>query len=262
MELFDSHCHLQLEQFDDDREEVHARAQDGDVTRMTVIGIDARSSRDAIEFCQEHDRCYPTAGLHPHEADLIYEQSEALQDLASEPDVVAIGETGLDYYKELSPKTQQEESLVTQIGWAIEMEKPLIFHCRDADDDLIEILAQNKEELDEAFPEGGAGVVHCFSGTPDHLRKFQEMGFYTSFSGILTYPNAGDLREAAAVADPDMVLIETDSPFLAPQQHRGKRNEPAYVKETAETLGDLLDLTLEEVAEVTTRNAKQLFGVE
>ncbi len=257
MSYFDSHCHLQLRQFDDDREETRERALEAGVKQMTVIGIDAETSRDAISFCDRHDGCYPTVGLHPHDAELIHEQSEKLRPLLQRPDTVAVGETGLDFHKEYTSRTQQEESLATHINWAIEFQKPLVFHCRDADEALIDVLEQFHSELSRAFSGRSPGVVHCFSGTREHLEAYQDMGFYVS--GILTFPNAGDLREAASAADPERVLMETDSPFLAPQEYRGDRNEPAYVTETADRLASVLDMSPTSLADRTRENATKLF---
>jgi len=259
MTYFDSHCHLQLEPFDGDREDVYQRARDAGVDRMTVIGIDADTARAAIEFCEDHDGCGPTAGLHPHDADRLDEERDELRALLDRPEVVAAGETGLDFHKEYAPRDDQLESLQTHVRWAIEVEKPLVFHCRDADDTLIDVMELFQGDLREAFTDRPPGVVHCFSGTADHLRAYREMGFYVSFSGILTFPNAGDLREAARVADPDGVLVETDAPFLAPQPHRGDRNEPAYVTETAERLASVMGLEPGRLAEITYENATDLF---
>ncbi len=259
MNIFDSHCHLQLEQFDGDREDAYERAVSSGVNEMTVIGIDMTTSLDAVEFCNDHEGCYPTAGLHPHEADFVYEQSNGLRKLLDRPETVAVGETGLDFHKEFSPRTQQEESLATHLNWAIEFEKPLIFHCRDADDALIDILEDNLPSLEDTFDDRSPGVIHCFSGHKEHLQTYQEMGFYVSFSGIITFPNSEDLQEAATVADPSQVLVETDSPFLAPQSNRGNRNEPAFLTETVKKLASLLDMKADELARRTAENARSLF---
>lgn len=259
MKLFDSHCHLQMEQFGEDRSEVYGRAREKGVRRMMIVGTDLATSRSAREFARDHRGCYPTAGLHPHDADNIFEQGDALRNLLRSPDVVAVGETGLDFFKEYSPKTQQKESLNVQLNWAKEEELPLVFHCRDADDELIEILQQNMNMFEDVLPSGRRGVVHCFSGTPEHLEAYQEMGFHVSFSGIVTYPGSDPLREAAAQADPDLLLVETDAPFLAPQTNRGKRNEPSFMVETAKVVADRQGMSLEDLAAVTRENTEQLF---
>lgn len=259
---FDSHCHLQLEPFDDERTAVVERCREAGVTSWIVVGTNAETSRKAIEFCQKFDGGYPAAGLHPHDADAITEQKERIEELVQEPSVVAVGETGLDFYKEYSPATQQEESLMTQIGIALDIEKPLIFHCRDAHDELVTVLEQNEDSFREVFPDGGAGVIHCFSGTPEHLEAYQDMGFFVSFSGIVTFPNADETRRAAEVADPDHLLVETDSPFLAPQKHRGKQNEPTYVPEIVEEIAQLQDEEPETIARITRENVRTLFDIE
>ena len=259
MTIFDSHCHLQLEQFDDDREDVYQRARSSGVEEMIVIGIDTTSSLDALSFCEDHEGCYPTAGLHPHEADFIYEQTNGLRKLLNQSETVAVGETGLDFHKEYSPRTQQEESLATHLNWAIEFEKPLIFHCRDANETLIEILEDNMASLNDAFGERPPGVVHCFSGNREHLQTYQDMGFYVSFSGIITLPNSDEVQDAATAADPDQVLVETDSPFIAPAENRGKRNEPAFITETVEQLASLMNMEPDDLAQKTTENARDLF---
>lgn len=258
---FDSHSHLQLESFDGEREQVVQRAKDAGVDQWMIVAIDAETARKAIQFCQQYDHAYPTAGLHPHQADDILDQEQQIKTLIQKPSVVAVGETGLDFYKEYSPATQQEESVNRHIDMALEVEKPIIFHCRDAHDELVRILQRQQSSLDEVFPDRSPGVIHCFSGNKQHLEAYQEMGFYVSFSGIVTFPNAEDVQEAAAAASPEHLLVETDCPFLAPQAYRGKQNEPAYLPETVKKIAELQGEDPGDIARTTRENTKDLFGL-
>jgi len=254
--LVDSHAHLDSKPFATDLEAVIARACEEGVAHILTVGCDLESSRASVDLALRYLNVYASVGIHPHDASMVNDAviNELARMIESVDKVVAVGETGLDFYRDRSPRDQQELAFRQHIRLARDTGKPLIIHDRDAHDDVVRILQ------DECAAEVG-GVLHCFSGDLNMARKCLEMGFYISFAGPLTYPKNDALRDIARVLPIDVMLVETDCPYLAPQNWRGKRCEPAYVRATAEALAKVKGLTLEDVARITSLNAWRLFGI-
>ena len=256
MDLIDSHAHLEFSQFDADRAEVLARARQAGVTTLLAIGSGSGPGRldAAIPFAEQHDWIYATLGVHPHEAKLVAEAHFAkLDELAQHQRVIAWGEIGLDYHYDHSPRDVQHTVFRRQLEMARAAKLPIIIHCREAWPDCLQIL---REDWASA---GLGGILHCFTGTLDDARAGMDMGFLISFAGNVTFPKAQDLRDVAGDIPLASLLIETDSPFLAPVPHRGKRNEPAYVAEVARTLGTVRNLAAQEIAAATSGNFRRFF---
>ena len=250
--LVDSHCHLNFPEFKDDLDDVIKRASEQGVKTLLTINTKLSEAKDIQKIADLYSNVFCTVGAHPHDAAEHTYQGvyEDLIKLAQHPKVVGVGETGLDYYYENSPKDEQIESFKTHIRASIELDLPLVIHTRDADEDTLETI--------KAFPKA-KGVFHCFSGSKDLAKAALDLGFYISFSGIITFKKAEDLREVAGFVPMDRVLVETDSPFLAPIPHRGERNEPSYTRITAMKLSEIKGISLEEVAHQTTKNFFRLF---
>jgi TatD DNase family protein len=248
--LIDTHAHLDY--FDpEDLPHVLSRAQESGVDRIITIGTDLASSRRAVEIATADDSIYAAVGVHPHDVvDFNKDARRELAMLAENDRVVAIGETGLDYYRMLSPREAQIAVFGEHIELATRLKLPLIIHCRDAYDDLKSILAAKKPEH---------AVLHCFSGDPADVEVFLDLGCYISFSGTVTFGNAPNLREAAALVPWDRLLVETDCPYLTPHPHRGRRNEPAYVKLVAEKIAEVKGVPFEKVVKETSANADRFF---
>jgi TatD DNase family protein len=251
--LIDTHCHVQMRQFTADRERVIASAFSGGVGRLIVPGTDVETSKAALDVAKQYaGRIFAGVGVHPHDASTLTPQALIeLRALAQQPAVVAIGEIGLDYYRDLSPRDIQRDALVAQLGLARELDLPVIVHNRESHDDMIALL--------RAHGTGVRGVFHCFIGDRAMANDALNLGFYLSFAGPLTYPRNEELRDVAAWAPSDRILVETDSPYLSPQPLRGKRNEPQHVALVAHTLAQTRGVTDEEIADLTTRNASNLF---
>ncbi len=253
--FIDSHCHLDFDKFDGDRDEVFSRAGQEGVEFIINVGTSVERSKKSVGLAEKYEFVYATVGIHPHEAGKVKEEDyRILESLAENGKVVAIGETGLDYYRNLTPEDKQKESFRRHIALAKKLKLPLMVHNREADEDTLSILREEKAE------EAG-GILHCFSGSRVLARECLDIGFHISVAGQLTYPNAGSLREVVKELPTDRLLIETDSPFLAPQPQRGKRNEPAFVKYVAGELARLHGLSLEDISRITTLNAKRLLGI-
>jgi TatD DNase family protein len=255
--VIDSHCHLDMDEFDADRAEVLARAASASVATMVTIGAGGplEANDRAVALAAAHPQIYATVGVHPHEAAVVSDAVLAsIRALAAHPKVVAIGETGLDYYYDNSPRPQQRTAFARFIQLARDIGRPIVVHLRDADSDALEIMAA------EGARDTG-GVIHCFSGDAASARAFLDLGFHISFSGIVTFKTADALRDAARCVPLDRLMVETDAPFLAPIPHRGRRNEPALVVQTTATLAEVRGESLEVVAENTRRNTQRLFGI-
>jgi TatD DNase family protein len=253
--VIDSHCHLDMEEFAADRAGVLTRATDAGVAAMVTIGAGGplEANDRAIALAAEHEQIYATAGVHPHQAALATDAVVAhVQTLARHPRVVAIGETGLDYYYDNSPRPAQRDAFARFIAVARALGLPVVVHLRDADTDALQIMAS-------AGARDTGGVIHCFSGDAASARAFVDLGFHISFSGIVTFKTADALRAAARIVPADRLMVETDAPFLAPSPYRGRRNEPALVVQTAALLAELRGEPLEVVAENTRRNTQRLF---
>lgn len=258
MELVDSHAHIDFPQFDEDREAMLDRARAAGITTLLAVGIGPGPEKlDAgIPFAEQHSWIYTSVGVHPHEAAKVTPEHLAeLERLTKHPRVIAFGEIGLDYHYDFSPRDVQARVFREQLAIAERAKLPIIIHCREAWPDCLAIL-------EEAWrPTGLRGILHCFSGTLEEARRGVEMGFCVSFAGNMTYPKAQNLRDVAKALPISSLLIETDSPYLAPQAYRGKRNEPAYVAEVARTLASVRDLAAEEVGAATAMNFRDLFGL-
>jgi len=250
--LIDTHAHLDLAEFDRDRPAVLERAWANGVDYIINIGFDLASSRRSIALAAQQPRIFAAVGVHPHDAAKADNSTwAALPDLATAPKVMAVGEIGLDYYRDLSPRPVQQAAFRRQIRMARELNLPIIVHNRDAHADTLRILKDEK---------AGEGVLHCFSGSWEIARECLELGFYISIAGPVTFTNAPKLQEVAQKVPLDRLLVETDCPYLAPVPHRGKRNESAYVRLVAEKIADLRGLPLAELAAATSANARRLFG--
>ncbi len=262
-ELVDSHCHLDAPQFDADRQAVIARAAENGVAIIVDPGIDLPSSRAAVALAQQHENVYAAVGVHPHDAKTLDEETRReLRKLATSPKVVAIGEIGLDYYRDLSPREAQRAALVWQLELAAELELPVILHDRDAHDDVLAMLTDWHSALGDSHPARAArpGVLHSFSGDETLARQLVALGFWIGISGPVTYRNAERLRGLVRAMPAEKLLVETDGPYLPPHPYRGKRNEPAYVRLVAQAVADARGAALERVAYLTSANARDLFG--
>lgn len=252
--LVDSHAHLDSGQYNSDREAVITRAAANGISHILTIGCDLASSQTSCELAQQYENVYAAVGVHPHDAKEIDETAlNQLELLLAQPKVVALGEIGLDYYRDHCPRDIQQSAFRQQIRLARKLKKPIIVHDRDAHDDLLQILAE--EDAGEV-----GGVVHCFSGDTAMARRCIELGFYISFTGNITYPKNEELREVIKAISIDKMLIETDCPYLSPQPFRGKRNEPGYVRHCAQKIAEIKGLTYADVARITSRNCYDLFG--
>jgi len=258
--LIDTHAHLYLDQFSDDLDAVLQRARDSGVQKIIMPAIDVPSIHRAIELCRRYDGLYAMAALHPTETKEASDEDFArVADLCEDPHVVAVGETGLDYYWDRSFDEKQRDFLRRHIRLAVEKDLPLVFHNREAYEDLISIVEDERRALNT--PERLRGVFHCFTGTAEEAARVRDAGFMVGIGGILTFKNSG-LSETVREIPLEQMILETDSPYLAPVPFRGKRNEPSYVGLVAEKLAQALELTLEEIAGNTTANAKRLFGID
>ena len=254
--LVDSHCHLDYFSQPGEQAEIIARAVAAGVAEMVTIGVTLAQSREAIAIAEAYDNVWACVGIHPnHAADVLpVVESEALAKLAAHPKVIGIGESGLDYFYDKAPKDVQEQNFRANIRAARLAGLPICIHARDADTDIARILREERAGGHFDF------LLHCFSSTRQLAEAAMEMGGYFSFSGILTFPKGENVREVAAMVPADKILVETDSPYLAPAPYRGKRNEPAYTGFTAAKLAEVRGLTPAALADLTTRNFRTLFA--
>jgi TatD DNase family protein len=252
--LIDTHCHLNHELFDGDVGATIARAKSSGVEKMIVIGFDLASSERAVSLSEQYPAVYAAVGIHPHDARKYDRFAEdKIAKLGRHPRVVAIGEIGLDYHYDNSPKNDQLEAFQAQLGLAHDLNLPVIIHCREAySDTLDELEIRNGKEL--------GGVMHCWGGNSDEAERALTIGLHLGFGGVLTFKNAEDIRQIAAQAPADRILLETDAPYLAPVPHRGKRNEPAYTKIVLATLCALRGEEAADMSAATTRNAERVFA--
>ncbi|MFC4355822.1 TatD family hydrolase [Chryseomicrobium palamuruense] len=255
MNFIDTHVHLNADQYDEDLAEVISRAREKGVQKMVVIGFDTKTIKRAIAIAEADPDIYAVVGWHPVDAvDCTEEDLTWIEELAKHDKVVGIGETGLDYYWDKSPKHIQQEVFRKQIRLAQRVNLPLIIHNRDATGDVIRILEEEEAHLT-------GGIMHCFGGSVETARRAIDMNFMISLGGPVTFKNAKTPKEVAKEIPLEHLLIETDAPYLAPHPFRGKRNEPSYVPLVAEEIARLKELSVEEVAEVTTENAEKFFGI-
>lgn len=280
MTLIDSHCHIDGEQFDADRDDVIQRAKDAGVSAMLNVGTGDPHSDDfrkAVAITEKYENVFASVGVHPHDAKLYDDNAEEhlIGLVKSSEKVIAWGEIGLDFYYDHSPREVQREVFRRQIRVARELDLPIIVHSRDADEETVDILTEEcfrnadipVRYENDSVREGAdrnvrvPGIMHCFGGTPEMAEALMPLGFMISFAGNVTFKKADNLREAARVVPLDKLLIETDCPFLTPEPFRGKRNEPANVVHTAKFLADFYDVEFETLAEQTTRNFLDFFGL-
>jgi TatD DNase family protein len=251
----DSHCHLNDPAFDADRGEAIQRALNAGLVHFLNVGYNIPTTQMAIHLAEEFAMMYASAGIHPHNAASVDEQAiSEIRGFAGHPKVVAIGETGLDYYRDRSPRDAQARSFRAHIAIARQVGKPIIVHCRDAMEDAMAIMK------DERIHEIG-GVMHCFAGTPDDVRRLLDMNLYISFAGNITYPNASALRESLMAVPGHRLLLETDSPYLSPKESRGKRNEPASITSVIRQAAQTRGVTVEDMNRISVTNFQELFRV-
>lgn len=250
--ITDTHAHVFWGEFDSDREEVLQRAREAGVARMIVVGTNLETSRQAFELCANRPGLHPSAGIHPHDAERAAAagEREGIAQLCARSECVAVGETGLDWFRNLSPREAQFDNFRWHLRLAIARDLPVIVHSRDAHADTLELLREHP---------GVRGVMHCYSLGEAELAPYLELGMYISFSGVVTYPRNTHNRAAARAVPADRLLVETDCPFLAPQKRRGERNEPALIREVVEQVAAVRGESAESVARATSRNAARLF---
>lgn len=256
MELFDSHCHMIDHKFDTDRDDAIARMLEKGVTRYAEIGTDMESSRQVADFAACHKGCYAVVGIHPHEAKTMKDGDlDLLAAWLKEEKVVALGEIGLDYYYDFSPREVQIDVCEKQMELAWQLNVPVAYHVRDAHQDMLDLMKRHKGKL-------SGGIIHCFSGSWEIAKEYLKLGYYISFAGPVTFKKAPKLQEAAINVPRERLLVETDSPYLAPEPVRGRRNEPGNVYYVAEKIASLRSESLEELAAYTTRNAMDVYGIK
>ncbi len=253
--FIDSHAHIQLDRFDSDRSLVIERAKNSQVSIILVVGFDISTSHLAVELADRYDHIYATVGLHPHDAKRFTPQTlREIALLAEHPKVVALGEMGLDYHRNLSPKSVQKRVFEEQLDLATQLDLPIVVHNRNAFDDILSIL-ENHSQLT-------GGVLHCFSENTKSMDRVIDVGFHIGIGGPITYKKSQDLKQVVKVMPADSFLIETDCPWLAPQLRRGKRNEPAYITEIATKIAELRQVTIESVGQTSSQNFRKLFSIE
>jgi TatD DNase family protein len=253
--FIDSHAHIQLDRFDSDRSVVIERAKNSQVSIILVVGFDISTSHLAVELADRYDHIYATVGLHPHDAKRFTPQTlREIALLAEHPKVVALGEMGLDYHRNLSPKSVQKRVFEEQLDLATQLDLPIVVHNRNAFDDILSIL-ENRPQLT-------GGVLHCFSENTKSMDRVIDVGFHIGIGGPVTYKKSQDLKQVVKVMPADSFLIETDCPWLAPQLRRGKRNEPAYITEIATKIAELRQVAIESVGQTSSQNFRKLFSIK
>jgi TatD DNase family protein len=252
--LIDTHAHLQWPAFGKDREEVIERAFAAGLKAIVSVGYDLNASREAVQIANDHESIYAVVGIHPHNAKTMSASVlDSLRELAQDPKVVAIGEIGLDYYRDLSPRARQKEAFEQQILLAKELELPMVVHDREAHNDVLEVI--------RSFGKDVNGVLHCFSGDLKMAEEAIDLGYLISIAGPVTFPNARKLHQLVQHLPEESIVLETDCPFLPPQSRRGERNEPLYILETAHKVAELKGMQLDELVELTSQNARRMFEI-
>lgn len=255
MPFVDTHAHYYFPDFNEDQAESIERARQAGIEWMVNVGTNPETSRLSLDLAQKYDFIWASAGIHPNDAlEGTRENFQAIEDLLRHPRMVAIGEVGLDFYRDHAPQEVQKDLFSRFLALYKKIKKPLIIHCRDAYDALYEMLAAEKQAPYR-------GVMHCFSSGAEDMKRFVDLGFYISFAGPLTYRKNDVLRQACKECPMDRILLETDAPFLPPQSMRGKRNESSLMMETARTAAEVKGISLEELGKITTRNAQKLFDL-
>lgn len=259
--MIDTHCHINFDSYDEDRHAVIERAAEARVDRIIIPAVDVETSQQGIDLAQQYEGIYCAVGVHPNSTS-TFEASDIakLRELAQNEKVVAIGEIGLDYYWDKSPKDKQKQALEAQLELAASLNLPVIIHNRDASEDVMDILEAWASTLEGPL-KARPGVLHSFSAPDSIAERALTSGFYLGFTGPITFKKADELRSIAAKVPLDKLLVETDGPFLTPHPYRGKRNEPAYIPYIVDRLAGLHLVTVEEMAQATTQNAERLFGL-
>jgi len=260
MNYIDTHCHLNFPQFHHDMEGVINETFKAGVIKVVNIGTNLQTSKESVNLASRYKNIIASVGIHPHDAKTIDANAlKQLESLAKDSKVVAVGEIGLDYFRNFSAKEHQKQAFIKQLQMAIRLEKPIIIHCRDAYGDILNILDEiYLPHLKRRLP----GVIHSFSSGPKYLKEFLKRGFYIGFNGMITYPGNEQLIEAVRTVPINKLLIETDAPFLAPQNYRGQRNEPKWVIDVARMVAEIKHTNIDEVAKLTTDNAMRLFELK
>jgi TatD DNase family protein len=252
--LIDSHAHLEMKEFNPDREDVIERARQAGVGYIITVGTNLALSRKALSLARKHENIYATVGVHPHDVARTDNKTfDDLSEIARDPKVVAYGEIGLDFFRNISPREKQIEMFSRQLELAVQLKLPVIIHDRDAHEQTLRMVKASSARR---------GVFHCFSGDYSMARQCIDLGFYVSIPGVVTYDKAKTIQDVALRAPLSSLLLETDAPYLTPEPHRGKRNEPSFIINTAKKVAQIKGLPWEEVADVTARNAINLFGIK
>jgi len=253
--LIDTHAHLQWPDFDKDREQVIKKAFAAGVSTIVNIGYDLNASRQAVQIANDHEGVYAVVGVHPHNAKTVeVDVLEKLRELAHGAKVVAIGEIGLDYYRDLSPRGRQKEAFEQQIRLAKELDLPVVVHDREAHADVLEVIRNVGKDIN--------GVLHCFSGSLEMAEEAIELGYLISIAGPVTFPNARRLHQVVERVPEESIVLETDCPWLAPRSRRGGRNEPAFILETARKVAELKGMQAHKLVRITSQNARRLFRIQ
>lgn len=253
--LIDSHAHLDKEDFDLDREYIIEHLETNGIELVVNVGADMESSRESVKLADKYHNIYAAIGVHPHSAkDMTEDCLEELEKLSKNPKVVALGEIGLDYHYDYSPRDIQKKVFRDQIKLAKKLDLPIVVHSRQADEDTLEILKEEKENL--------RGIMHCFSSDRAMMKEYLDLGFFISLAGPVTFKKTEELKEVAKLVPIDKLLVETDAPYLAPTPYRGKRNEPIYVKYTAALIAELKGMTIEDLTLQTNMNTKEIFAID
>ena len=253
--MIDTHAHLQWPAFDEDREKVIERAFAAGLSTIVSVGYDLNASREAVQIANDHENIYAVVGIHPHNAKtMTASMLNSVRELAQNTKVVAIGEIGLDYYRDLSPRARQKEAFEQQILLAKELDLPIVVHDREAHNDVLEVI--------RSFGRDVNGVLHCFSGDLKMAEEVVDLGYSISIAGPVTFPSARGLHQVVQRVPEGSIVLETDCPFLAPQSKRGERNEPMYVLETATKVAELRGMQLDELVGLTSQNAKRRFEID
>lgn len=255
--LIDTHAHLDDRRFNKDRDKVIERAKKAGVSNIIHVGFDERSSKEAVKMANKYEEIYAVVGVHPHDSKKASDSTmEEIYNLAKNEDkVLAVGEMGLDYFKNYSPRQTQQKVFRTQISLAKQLDLPIVIHDRDAHQDILKIMKEEGARM-------VGGVLHCYSGSWEIAKECINMGFFISFAGPVTYSNARRLRDVVKQVPIEKLLIETDCPYLTPEPYRGDRNEPAYVKHVAERISEIKGMDFDIIAEKTTENAKEVFRIK
>lgn len=255
LRLIDTHAHLDFKDYDNDRDEVLKRAKEIGVDKIINIGADLESSRRSVKLAEKYDNIYAVVGIHPHEADMVNDEALAeIKKLAIKKKVKAVGETGLDFYYDNSPREKQKEVFKSHLILAKELKLPAVIHSRAAGEETLEVI-------DQAADFAGNLIFHCYAYGPELIEKIIERDYYAAFGGLITFNSAGEIRKALEKMPLNRILLETDSPYLTPSPNRGKRNEPSYLQYILKKAAEIKRIAPEELAEITSENAERIYNI-